>query len=500
MSIQSWSWVFFIIYASGMLALGFWASSRVKRADDYAVARQSYGPITLALAFAATGASGATFLGLPGLAYSNGVSVMWYAFCYPVGIYLGIMICLRAVTQSGNAFGSRSIPEFLGDRYGSNRIRIIAALMSLILFFYLAGQLVAGLVMFESLLGLSPGPALVVTAGILMLYVTLGGAHADILTDSVQGAVMLCIAVGVAVLFFIGFGIAGGLPGLIQSLGELNPDNLSLFHPQAQIVGSPWAVVAIIIAHIPFGMMPHIGNKLWALRDDSARRRFLTLAFLSAMVLPAMALGGLLARVHLGDSLLDSGANQAIPVLFTELFPSWLAALLGIAVLCAIMSTADGLVVSSAQVVANDLYRCSLAKRWSPDISEEALDQRVLLISRWATVVVLLISAGLAWMLLNVNIALLVWMGIGGVTSAMAGPLIIGSLWDGVTERGALFGMLTGFISFALLHTQSIPVYWLLEQGPNPFACAALSSLFGVVVTIFISRFLSLSQKEDKAL
>ena len=115
-----------------MLALGFWASSRVKRADDYAVARQSYGPITLALAFAATGASGATFLGLPGLAYSNGVSVMWYAFCYPVGIYLGIMICLRAVTQSGNAFGSRSIPEFLGDRYGSNRIRIIAALMSLI--------------------------------------------------------------------------------------------------------------------------------------------------------------------------------------------------------------------------------------------------------------------------------------------------------------------------------------------------------------------------------
>ena len=296
-------------------------------------------------------------------------------------------------------------------------------------------------------------------------------------------------AVGVAVLFFIGFGITGGLPGLIQSLGELNPDNLSLFHPQAQIVGSPWAVVAIIIAHIPFGMMPHIGNKLWALRDDSARRRFLMLAFISAMVLPAMALGGLLARVHLGDSLLDSGANQAIPVLFTELFPSWLAALLGIAVLCAIMSTADGLVVSSAQVVANDLYRCSLAKRWSPDISEEALDQRVLLISRWATVSVLLISAGLAWMLLNVNIALLVWMGIGGVTSAMAGPLIIGSLWDGVTERGALFGMLTGFISFALLHTQSIPVYWLLEQGPNPFACAALSSLSGVLVTILISRF-----------
>jgi SSS family transporter len=499
MTIQSWSWIFFIIYTMGMLALGLWASRRVKHADDYAVARQSYGPVTLALAFAATGASGATFLGLPGLAYSNGVSVMWYAFCYPVGIYLGILICLRAVTQSGNAFGSRSIPEFLGDRYGSDRIRIIAALMSLTLFFYLAGQLVAGLVMFESLLGLSQGTALVITVSVLMLYVTLGGAHADILTDSVQGAVMLVIAAGVAVLFVVGFGVAGGLPGLIQILGEINPDNLRVFHPRAQIVGSPWAVTAIIIAHIPFGMMPHIGNKLWALRDDSARRRFLILAFISAMVLPAMALGGLLARVHLGDSLLDEGANQVIPELFAKLFPSWLAGLLGIAVLCAVMSTADGLVVSSAQVVANDLYRCSLAKYWSPQLAEDALDKRVLLISRWATVAVLLISAGLAWMLLNVNIALLVWMGIGGITSAMAGPLIIGSLWNGVTEKGALSGMLTGFICFSLLHTQSIPVNWLLEQGPNPFACAALSSLSGVAVTILISQVASPPQERLRA-
>ena len=68
--------MFFLLYSLGLLALGIWASRRVKRADDYAVARQSYGPIPLAMAFAATGASGATFLGLPGLAYSGGLSVL----------------------------------------------------------------------------------------------------------------------------------------------------------------------------------------------------------------------------------------------------------------------------------------------------------------------------------------------------------------------------------------------------------------------------------------
>ena len=115
------------------------------------------------------------------------------------------------------------------------------------------------------------------------------------------------------------------------------------------------------------------------------------------------------------------------------------------------MSTADGLVISSAQVFANDLYRRTLAKRWSPELDGEQLDRRVLVVSRWATVGVLAVSAGVAWLLLDVNIALLVWMGIGGMTSSLAGPLLLGSLWNGVSERGALSGMLTGFITFAVL-------------------------------------------------
>ena len=41
---------------------------------------------------------------------------------------------------------------------------------------------------------------------------------------------------------------------------------------------------------------------------------------------------------------------MALSVLFIELFPGWLAALLGIGILAAVMSTADGLVVSSSQI------------------------------------------------------------------------------------------------------------------------------------------------------
>src|SRR5690606_22186778 len=108
---------------------------RVSDADDFATARRSYGPLMLALAFASTAASGATFLGLPGLTYTYGFSTLWIAFCYPLGVYLGILLCQRTIGSYGNRAGARSIPEFLGERYRSEALRVCGALFSLILLF-----------------------------------------------------------------------------------------------------------------------------------------------------------------------------------------------------------------------------------------------------------------------------------------------------------------------------------------------------------------------------
>ena len=142
-----------------------------------------------------------------------------------------------------------------------------------------------------------------------------------------------------------------------------------------------------------------------------------------------LGLAGLLARGVLGGALLEEGANpnQALPMLFIELFPTWLAALIGVGILAAIMSTADGLVVSSSQIIANDIYRRSLASVLAPNASEAERDRQELLISRVATVAVLVICTALAWLFMERNIALTVWIGIGG----MLGP----PFSDAVTAR-----------------------------------------------------------------
>ena len=123
MSLYTWSWLFLLGYIVVMAGFGYLGSRRVSGADDFATARGGYGPLLLALAFASTAASGATFLGLPGLTYTYGLSTLWIAFLYPVGIYVGILICQRTIARYGNLAGARSIPEYLGERYQSEALR-----------------------------------------------------------------------------------------------------------------------------------------------------------------------------------------------------------------------------------------------------------------------------------------------------------------------------------------------------------------------------------------
>ena len=324
MSLYEWSRLFLVLYIIVMVGFGYVGSKRVSSADDYATARAGYGPLVLALAFASTAASGATFLGLPGLTYNYGLSTLWIAFLYPLGIYTGILICQRTIARYGNYTGVRSIPEYLGERYRSEALRLSAAVFSLILLFYLAGQLVAGLVMFEMMLGLSQGWALGITTAVLLGYVTFGGAHADILTDGLQGLLMVFLALAILVMFFLGVG-NGGLQSLLENLGEQDAQLVSPFNSGAAITASVWAFISLTIAHIPLGLLPHIGNKIWALKNEQARMRFLIMAFTFGLILPAITLGGALARGVLGDSLIiggGNGANTALPALFLEIFPT----------------------------------------------------------------------------------------------------------------------------------------------------------------------------------
>ena len=502
MSLITWSWIFLVIYIVGMVGFGVIASRRIQGADDFATARNSYGPIFLALAFSATTASGATFLGFPGMTYEAGLAGLW-GLVYPAGVYTGVLLSMRMISTAGHRWKSRSMPEFLGSRYQSDGMRVLVALASLLLFFYLAGQLLSGLVMFEIMLGLPAFWALTITSLVLLIYVTMGGAHADILTDGVQGLVMIVIGLIVVIIFFTGAGIDGGFDAMVNRLEQLDPNLVDIFNSTHPWFHSWWSAAAQFIACIPIGFLPHIGNKLWALKEDRQRNQFVVFAATFAFTLAMLGLGGVVARAVLGDALLEQGqnTNQALPALFLNLFPTWLAALTGVGILAAVMSTADGLVVSSAQILSNDLYRRTFAPRYCAHLSEQELDRRVMSLSRWATAGVLIACTLMAWLFMDRNVALLIWTGNGGLMAAFAGPLVLGCLWKGVTRAGAYAGLLTGLVSFIVLHMALIEsiwfedtilytaAVWLDGEAPNPMSCASLAELLSVLATWLVSLF-----------
>lgn len=502
-NLRLWAWFFLAFYIAAMLFFGYLGMRRVKSSDDFAVARGAYGPLFLAFALTATAASGGTFLGLPAIGYTSGVSSLWYAVLYPLGTYLGLLFCLSGIRKAGANFGTRSMPEYLGDRFDSEVIRVCVAVFSMLLLFYLAAQLLGGAVMFNKMMGLDLLSALVVTAVIVMIYILIGGAHADILTDGVQGALMLLLALAVVAMFFVGFGLEGGMEGVFASLKSQDENLLKTFNPTSEILNSKWDAVALLVMHLPLGLLPHVGNKLWALRSNKDQNLFIALAFLFGMLLPMITLGGILARAVLGGDLLVEGAspNDAIPALFIATMPSWLAALIGAGVLAAIMSTADGLVVSTSQIFANDIYRRSIVPRLKTKPSDARIDKVALSISRVATALIVVAAIWLAWQSQTMNLAILIAAGVGGMVSAIAGPIFMGILWDGTSKAGAISGVFAGAAVFiiskmALLDiawfqggSLEVAATWFIAQAPNPFACGTLGIGASLLATICVSLF-----------
>jgi Na+/proline symporter len=274
-------------------------------------------------------------------------------------------------------------------------------------------------------------------------------------------------------------------------------------HPTHPVLNSWWDVFAVFVAHAPLGLLPHIGNKLWALKGNRDQVKFVIFAFAFGMILPCLALGGLLARAVLGDSLLAEGAsaNYAIPALFIATLPAWLAALIGAGVLAAIMSTADGLVLSTSQIFANDIYRRTIVPRLKVQPSDEDVDSMALKLSRIAMALVMVGSVWLAWEFQGMNVALLIVSGVGGMLGAICGPIYAGILWRGATKEGAIFGFLAGGIVFIVLKAQllpsiwfentlvEVPAMWLLSQHSNAFSCSTIGALSSVTGVVIVSLF-----------
>lgn len=224
---------FAILTAAVLVAFGVSILARLRStrtAVDFQLAGRRVGVITNACAICGDYVSAASFLGVAAAVYAVGLDGAWYA----TGFAAGFLPVLLFVAAPLRRFGDRSIPDFLGRRFESEPVRIIAvAVTQIIILAYLVPQAVGGGLTWElftesALPGLTPYSTGIVASTVLTGFlVVIGGMRGTTWNQALQFIVLLGILVWVSVALVADGFSYGSAVAELNSQPLLNPDESS---------------------------------------------------------------------------------------------------------------------------------------------------------------------------------------------------------------------------------------------------------------------------------
>lgn len=452
----------FVVYVLVMIAVGVWAYPRTRTFADFALGGRRLSPLAAALSAGASDMSGWLFLALPGAVYAAGIGAGWIAVGLAMGTYLNwLFVAPRLRTYTERAGNAVSLSAYLEERFEdrTRMLRLVSAAVTVVFFtVYVASGLVAGGLLFEQVFDVDFELAVSVTALVIVVYSCLGGFLAVSLTHVMQATLMILALI---VLPAISIATLGGFGPLTDALDSRTPALLDVgaearFADGQWTAGGPLGAVAIV-SLLAWGLgyfgQPHILARFMGIRSTHAvpaARRIGTGWVL--VVLAGAILVGLVGAGQLGTPL-DNPETVYI-ALSQALLNPWVAGVMLVAVLAAIISTADSQLLVSSVALTEDFYRAFLRRR--------ASDRTLVWAGRGAVVVVILVACAIALKGGGVlNIVAYAWAGFG----AAFGPVVLLSLyWPRMTWAGAMAGIVSGAAT-VLLWKKINPLLGPLESG-----------------------------------
>lgn len=480
--LSTWFWIFLIIFILAMSVVIVVATRRTKTIDDFAISGQNLGPVVLGLSFAATVMSAATFMGYPGYSHAWGFSNLWLYLSLSVATPLGFLTFGKMIRKINIKQRSLSLPDWLGDYYDSDFIRVGSGLIMLFNIFYIAAQFSAGAQIFETIVGTSYGLGLVIIAAIVIAYVFVGGSYADVYTDALQAILMIVVAVIVFVSGIVIFGdgnINTAFTNISENLKNQDGNLLKIFNPDSNYYAFS-AVLGLFIIQYAFAAQPQLFNKVLSLKNPNDLRKMFIVYIITTVLCLLVLFGGLYSRVAVPG--LDT------PDLGLLSYVSWgmpvaLGALIVVTILAAALSTTDGLFVVMSTVFANDIYRKFLVRRGIVKTSEEKMEKTAMNISRLAVIVVGILAALLV-LKPPPFLGDLMWVGISGVSAGTLGPIIYAVVYrkKRPSKRAAEASMIIGMISYLII------VFTGIESSPQ--AAGGWATCIGIAVMFILAAIL----------
>jgi SSS family solute:Na+ symporter len=434
--------VYFIV----VLGVGFIAKRYIKTSLDYFLSGRSLPAWITGLAFVSANLGATEILGMGANGAQYGVATVNYYWigAVPAMVFLGLVMMPFYYGS-----GVRSVPEYLLKRF-DRRSHLFNSYT-----FALATVLIAGVNLFalalvlKLLLGWPILLGIVVAAGIVLVYITLGGLSSAIYNEVLQFFIILAALVPLTIVGLHDIGGWGGLTDKLRSskIGEAGLHALQGTSPGAvdNPIGATWIGIVFGLGFIlSFGYwttnFAEVQRALSA-RDLSAARRTPLIAAYPKLLIPAVVvIPGMIALVKIpglggGDANLEF--NNAIPLLMNEYLPNGMLGIALTGLMASFMAGVAANVSAFNTVVTTDIVE--------PYIAPGRDDPFYITVGRIATVAGIVVAIGTALIASSYQNLMNYLQALFSIFNApLFATFIIGMFWKRMTPAAGLWGLVAG--------------------------------------------------------
>ena len=455
-----------VLYLGIMAFIGWYAGRKTNSIGDFFVLSGKAGVLVSGIAYFSTQFSMGTFLGTPGTIYGVGYAGM--AISVPGAVFCMILPALligRKLITLGHKYGFLTMADYLTDRYHSkNMSGVLGVMMLFFLVPMMGAQIIGAGVIVHVFTGLPEWVGVVGMGIIVILYCMSGGMKGAMMTDVIQGSLMIATAV---VTFIVSVVMGGGFSNINHTLQSMNEAYLTFPGANGYM---PWTYYVSNIVLWSFFTMgqPHLFTKFFAMKDHKTMFKAILLGtagmFFSATLIEWAGVNGIASIQNIEK------ADQIIPMILQRGMNPFLASIFIAGIVAAGMSTIDGILVTTTGAVTRDIYQ--------KIINKDATDETVMKLSKVVTVIIgiIVICFGVfqPGSIFEINLFAFSGMAIFVV------PILFGIYW----KKGAIASVIVGIISL-LLFTLN-PSVKALAMG---FHALFPTTIIASIVMIVVSKF-----------
>jgi solute:Na+ symporter, SSS family len=524
MKLAAIDWLILATYFAFVLGIGYQLRRYMRTSTDYFLSGRSIPAWVAGLAFLSANLGAQEVIGMAasGAKYGMATSHFYWVGAVPAMVFL-------AVFMMPFYYGSRvrSVPEYLKLRFDEKTRGLNAISFAAMTVFSSGISMYAMALLLNLLLGWDFDVSVWICAGVVLVYILLGGLTSAIYNEVLQFFLMVF---GFAPLVFLGLREIGGWEGLKAALSEVAVSQgyasgawvqtwSMTGDAAANPMGVEWFGIAMGLGFVlAFGYWCTdflVVQRAMAANSMSAARRTPLIAAVPKMLFPFLViLPGMIAIAltqHGADFSLpykaDGSLNYdlAMPLLVVEFFPNGMLGLGLTALFASFMSGMAGNVTAFNTVWTYDIYQAY--------IRNGASDRHYLNMGRIATLFGVGLSVAAAYVANRFNnIMDMLQLLFAFVNAPLFGTFLLGMFWKRATGHGAFFGLLGGTLAAALHHGLSLPKGavagakggWLsvINSYPSEMAQNFWTAIYAFTACFVLTVAISLATRprEDKEL